>query len=289
MTPAIGSPIVFFSYLEKRGKMKGTKKKGISTRTIQTSRGTVELPVFCYDGSAVAAFFTCDYEKAAQKLESTGLYAIEFSKGKALATLGLFEYRESTLEPYNEGFLMIAVSPQPNMSFLAQSFQFFMKAKYRKLGFFTLDLPITEELPLVAGREIWGVPKFLADISLNFSNDSFSGDVLLKGTGKKILSLESSFNKGIPFRFLDSMVYSNYQDSIIKIISNFNCSVRITKDKEARLKVGSIDHPMAHNLRDLGLDGATPFLLQTTDKIEFILNDGIRVMTHTSPPLPYGD
>ena len=269
--------------------MKDIEKKSISTKTTQTSLGPVELPVFCNDGSAVAAFFMCDYEKAGQKLEGTGLYPVKFSKGMALASLGLFEYRESSLEPYNEGFLMIAVSPQPKMSYLAQRFQFFMKAKDRKLGFYTLDLPITEELPLVAGREIWGVPKFLADISLNFSNDRFTGEVLLKGNGEKILSLESSLNKGMPFKFLDSMVYSNYQDSIIKIISNFNCSVRIFKDKDARLKVGSINHPMAHNLRDLGLDGATPFLLQSTNKIKFILNDGIRVMTHTSPPLPYGE
>jgi hypothetical protein len=272
-----------------RGKMKDIKKKGISTRTIQTSRGPVELPVFCSAGSAVAAFFMCDYGKAAQKLEGTGLYPVEFSKGKALATLGLFEYRESTLGPYNEGFLMIAVSPQPKMSFLAKRLQFFINAKNRKLGFYTLDLPISEKLPLVAGREIWGVPKFLADISLDFSDDRFTGEVLMNAKGEKILSLESSFNKGIPFTFLDSMVYSNHQDSILKIISNFNCSVRIFKDKEARLIAGPIDHPMAHNLRDLGLDGETPFLLQSADKIQFILNDGIRVMPHTSPPLPYGD
>ena len=265
------------------------KKKGIITKTSQTSLGPVELPVFCSDGSAVVAFFTCDYEKAAQKLEGTGLYPIKWSTGKAIATLGLFEYRQSTLEPYNEGFLMIAVSPQPKMSLLAKRLQFFMTAEKRKLGFYTLDLPITEELPLVAGREIWGVPKFLADIPLIFSSYRFRGEVLVRSTGEKILSLESSFKKGMPFRFLDSMVYSNHQDSILKIISNFNCSVKITRDREARIEVGSIDHPMAHNLRDLELDGATPFLLQTADKIEFILNDGIRVMTHPSPPLPYGD
>jgi hypothetical protein len=265
------------------------KKEGMLTKPRHTSLGPVELPVFCSDGSAVAAFFTCDYEKAAQKLEGTGLYVIKASKGKAIATLGLFEYRQSTLEPYNEGFLMIAASPQPKMSLLAQRLQLLMTAERRKLGFYTLDLPITEEIPLVAGREIWGVPKFLADISLNFSNDRFRGEVLVKSTGEKILTLESSFKRGMPFRFLDSMVYSNHQDAILKIISNFNCSVRITRDKEARLEVGSIDHPMAHNLRDLELDGATPFLLQTADKIEFILNDGIRVLTHPSPPLPYGD
>jgi len=265
------------------------KKKGISTKTTHTSLGPVELPVFCSDGSAVVAFFSCDYKKAVQKLKGTGLYPIRVSRGKAIATLGLFEYRQSTLEPYNEGFLMIAVSPQPRMSSLSQRLQLFMTAEKRKLGFYTLDLPITEELPLVAGREIWGVPKFLADISLNFSNDGFRGEVLVKSTGEKILSLESSFNKGMPFRFLDSMVYSNHQDSILKIISNFNCSVRITRDKDARLKVGALDHPMAHNLRDLDLDGATPFLLQSADRIEFVLNDGIRVMTHPSPALPYGD
>jgi len=270
-------------------KDEAMKKEGIPTKTTHTSLGPVELPVFCSDGSAVAAFFTCDYKKAAQKLEGTGLYPIKVSRGKAIATLGLFEYRRSTLEPYNEGFLMIAVSPQPKMSLLAQRLQLFMTAEKRKLGFYTLDLPITEELPLIAGREIWGVPKFLADISLNFSNDRFRGEVLVKSTGEKILSLESSFNKGMPFKFLDSMVYSNHQDSILKIISNFNCLARIFRDKEARLIVGSIDHPMAHNLRDLDLDGATPFLLQSADKIEFILNDGIRVMTHPSPLLPYGD
>ncbi len=258
-------------------------------KTTHTSLGPVELPVFCSDGSAVAAFFACDHEKATQKLKGTGLYPIETSRGKAIATLGLFEYRQSTLEPYNEGFLMIAVSPQPKMSLLAQRLQIFLSAEKRKLGFYTLDLPITEELPLVAGREIWGVPKFLAHISLSFSNDRFRGEVLVKSTGEKILSLESSFNKGVPFRFLDSMVYSNHKDSILKIISNFNCSARIARDKRARLEVAGIDHPMAHNLRDLGLDGATPFLLQSADKIEFILNDGVRVMTHPSPPLPYGD
>jgi len=270
-------------------KNKEMKKRGILTKTTHTSLGPVELPVFCSDGSAVVAFFTCDYRKATQKLEATGLYPIQVSRGKAIATLGLFEYRQSTLQPYNEGFLMIAVSPQPKLSLLAQRLQIFMPAERRKLGFYTLDLPITEELPLVAGREIWGVPKFLADISLVFSNDRFRGEVLVKSTGEKILSLESSFRKGIPFRFLDSMVYSNHRDSILKIISNFNCSVRITRDKEAWLEAGSIDHPMAHNLRDLDLDGATPFLLQSADKIQFILNDGIRVMTHPSPPVPYGD
>jgi hypothetical protein len=128
------------------------KKKGIVTKTTHTSLGPVELPVFCSDGSAVAAFFTCGYDKAAQKLEGTGLYPIRVSRGKTIATLGLFEYRQSTLEPYNEGFLMIAVSPQAKMSFLAQRLQLFMTAEKRKLGFYTLDLPITEELPLVAGK-----------------------------------------------------------------------------------------------------------------------------------------
>ena len=232
----------------------------------------VELPVFCSDGSCVVAFFTCDYVTAVSKLEGTGLYPVEFSKGKTVATLGLFEYRESSLAPYNEGFLMIAVSPQPKLSYLAKRFEFFKPPKKRKLGFYTLDLPITEELPLVAGREIWGVPKFLADISLNFSNDRFTGEILLKGNGENILTLESALNRGMPFTFLDSMVYSNHQDSILKIISNFNCSVRVFRDKAARLKVGSIDHPMAQNLRDLGLDGATPFMLQRTDKIEFIFS-----------------
>jgi hypothetical protein len=268
--------------------MKDIKKKAISVRTAHTSLGPVELPVYCSDGSAVVAFFNCDYEEAAQKLMGTGLYPVEFFKGQTLAMLGLFEYRESTLKPYNEGFLMVAASLRPKMPLLTKNFQFFKKPQNRELGFFTLDLPITEALPMVAGREIWGVPKFIADLSLNFSNNRFSGEVH-NDNGEKILSLESSFNKGIPFRFFDSMIYSNFQDSICKIISNFDSPVRFFKDKKALLKVGPTDHPMAQNLRDLGLDGATPYFLQSSNKVKFILNDVIKVMTHTSPPLPYGD
>ena len=37
------------------------------------------------------------------------------------------------------------------------------------------------------------------------------------------------------------------------------------------------------------LDGANPFLLQTSDIVVFILNDVVRVVSHPSPPLPYGD
>jgi len=65
--------------------------------------------------------------------------------------------------------------------------------------------------------------------------------------------------------------------------------VRFFKDKKALLKVGPTGHPMAQNLRDLGLDGATPYFLQSSNKVKFILNDVIKVMAHPSPPLPYGD
>jgi len=78
--------------------MKELKKKTISVRTAQTSLGPVELPVYCSDGSAVVAFFKCDFDVATQKLAGTGLYPVEFFKGQTLAMLGLFEYREALAE-----------------------------------------------------------------------------------------------------------------------------------------------------------------------------------------------
>ena len=71
--------------------MKDIKKKAISVRMAQTSLGPVELPVYCSDGSALVAYFKCDYEAAAQKLAGTGLYPVKCFKGQTLAMLGLFE------------------------------------------------------------------------------------------------------------------------------------------------------------------------------------------------------
>jgi len=47
--------------------------------------------------------------------------------------------------------------------------------------FHDLDLYVTSDIPLLAGREIWGAPKLLADISLDFGKGGVESGIVRRG------------------------------------------------------------------------------------------------------------
>ncbi len=255
---------------------------------MDTSEGPVEIPSFYNDGSTVTAFFWCDYETVVSKLEGTGLVPAKGFNGKAIVVLCFFEYRDSSFGPYNEILLMTAVYPDSTLPWWSTNLQFFKNSRDRRLGFYVIDLPLTAALPLAAGREIWGLPKFIADIAYSFSKDTFEANVSIPETGEKIISFKSPFNKGLLIPIVDNTFYSNHEDSIIKIIVNVNFSGKITTGRKVKVAVGSVKHRMAQNLHDLGLDGARPFFLQTSDQLRSRLNSGVKVKSWKSHQLPYG-
>jgi hypothetical protein len=259
----------------------------VSCVTMETSEGPVRIPSLFFDGSAVMTFFSTDYDKVMSKLEGTGFVPVRAFKGKAITVMGFFDYQKTSFGPYREVTLGFMVLPDNTTAPWTLGFDFFKKIGNRKMGIHVIDLPLTVKLPLAAGREIWGFPKFIADIDYRYSKHEFEARVKTIATGDEIFSIKSPYCKGMFSPFSDSIFYSYLNDNIMKSVVNMNSTCRITSGSRVELSVGSADHRMSKNMRDLGLHGAKPMFVQTTDKLQYKLHNCISIKERKTPSLPY--
>ena len=256
------------------------KKNLFNTQTaeIKTSAGPVDIPAFYHDTSSVTAFFLCEYDKVLPKIKNTGLAPAKILNGKVLTAIGFYNYKDTSLGVYNEIILITAVYPDSSGQRSPSGFQFLKNAASKKLGFYHIDIALTENLPLAAGEEIWGLPKFIADVSFNCSNGRFEGKASTRNSGEMIAQFQCPYGKGLPAPFSDATFYSFHKNSVLKIIVNIDAIGRVTSGRNSELLIGNTDNRMTRHLRDLGLEGAKPLFVQTCKKLKFRLNEGVRIV-----------
>jgi hypothetical protein len=133
--------------------------------TVATTQGNVELPIFYYDVSVRQLNFFVDYSSALSRLEGTGLVPCRVFNGKAVACLVFYNYRDTSIGPYEEVAMVILSYPEsfkdPRL-YLANMVR--RNGHKWTVGAYVLELPVTIPEARVAGREIWGYPKYLTDI-----------------------------------------------------------------------------------------------------------------------------
>ncbi len=259
----------------------------VQTELCDTSEGPVPVPSFYQDGAAATAFFMCEYDKVEATLQGTGLLPCRMQNGKALVGLGFFDYRDTSFGSYHESTLMIAVYPLSGKKPWNMSLEFLRKADRRTFGFYHLDLPLTQALPWAAGRELWGLNKFLTDIPFTCTGDTFEGSVLAPDTGDNIFTIRGPFGRGLSMPAANVVFYSNHQDTILKTVCISNYSCKMTGGKSVEVTIGPARHLMAEHLEGLGLRELRPVMLQTTDQLRFRQNTSTSAGSWKSPPPPY--
>lgn len=261
----------------------------IPTVTRETSKGPAAVPCLFTDGSAVMAFYLSDYDAVLTKLEGTGFAPLMTGRGKALAVLGFFDYRNSTFGPYKEVTLMFPVLPDNSTGILSAGMDVLRPVEKKKTGNFIIDLPITSELSLAAGRELWGYPKFMADIQFSYSAGEFRASVRTLPEKNDIFYFKCPFGKGFPSILLNSISYTCLDGFIRRSVVAMNSFGRIAGGRKTELSPGPNGHRMIKNMRDLGLDRAKPLFVQTTDRLHYILYGCSKIKGCKTPSLPYGE
>lgn len=111
---------------------------------------TLRMPVVIRDAAMAAAVFACDPAAARTALAGTGLDPVVVGR-RALSVLICVQYGDGDLGRYNEVGLLLPV-----------------RGPGRRVGVYTLELPVTQEFTLEAGRDLWALPKWLARCDLAF-------------------------------------------------------------------------------------------------------------------------
>lgn len=240
----------------------------------KTSVGEVQCPIFYQDVSVFFAHFWGDPARVKEKLAGTGLVPARFWGGRVVISLTFFEYRKTSIGPYNEVGLAVPVYVGQVPANAAPYWDFFRAPKRRQMGAYVIDLPVTTAIAHAAGKELWGYPKFVTEIPLSFQPRAFEGKVLDPDTKKPIFSLQGEIGLGIPLPGFDLLLFSILAGKLLRTVVSVNASFKTFRGNGFSLELGDSEHPMAKNLRDLELEGQKPFLLQQSTTFQSRLELG---------------
>jgi hypothetical protein len=135
------------------------------------------FPLRYFDYSVMAAAFPAPVARVKKALPSKKLKPVETTPGMATVALIAAEYHViDSMDPYNEFNVVIPVTYQSR------------DKVSRPPGHFPLYAPVTTEQALVGGVEIYGYPKFIANISFEESPETRRCQV--QAEGKDLIALE---------------------------------------------------------------------------------------------------
>ena len=241
---------------------------------VATSEGNVTLPILYFDNSNMIAVFRVEYNPAQIMVEPHHLTAIRFSGGKALVGVAFYEYRNCSINPYNEVAVVIAAMPNGTIAPKFPLLSLFYSLDINRAGLYIVDLPVTTAAACSAGKEIWGYPKFVTPISIELSGRNFSGSVANPNSNGSLLTMSGKAGMGVHGPLLDLVLYSSHQGKTLRTLVNTRGGGRISLPGSIRLQAGDCDHPMTNRLIKLGLKDAKPVFVSYTHKLQSRLNAG---------------
>lgn len=244
-----------------------------ATVTHKTTEGDVALPMFFYDSSGYFALFYVDLDKARSLTQAEELEPVEFHKGKALAAVASFDYRELSINPYLEVGLAIACVPCGSSAPLDPAAALLAPSDSHSMGFYVVDLPVSTDQATAAGIDIWGFPKFTTDIGFHLADDHFAGQVA-DPDGRLIYSLTGESFVGATLPALNMVYFTRLHGTTLRIHSYVRGVAKYALPGSMRLSLGDSDHRMARNLAALGLDGAQPDMVFFSPHLQLRLTAG---------------
>lgn len=140
----------------------------------ETSAGPCDLPILYRDGSVVGLMYRVDPAAVADLVPDKDHFEPFTLMGKAIVQLVVFEYRDTSIGPYNEVALAVEVKRRGTSP---STWGALVNARAQPdYGSTFLNLPVTTEAACAAGRELWGFPKYVVGIDASFSKERITAE-----------------------------------------------------------------------------------------------------------------
>jgi hypothetical protein len=136
---------------------------------LPSSGQSLRLPLRYQESSTFTAHFLAPMAAVQAALPSPRLTPHEVEPGHALVSVTAFNHRRSDLAPYLELGVFIPATYQSDREHGALT------------GAYCLTLPVTTEEARAVGSDVWGYPKYLADITIEESEIGCRCEVSAEG------------------------------------------------------------------------------------------------------------
>ncbi len=208
---------------------------------------TITLPCIVRDASSGSAIFMVP-APVAQRLVGDGFDVVEMAPGLTQLILGFVDYRDNDLGDYNEVMIVFMVRPKG--------------AAAGTEGTFIYKLPVNQSFTCEAGCTIWGFPKSVEQIDVDYRSD--------RVTCKLVMDGQHVFTLGVPRGTAEpgdapdmEMTTYTYLDGAAAVHFTTGGATAVGSGPDGvELALGS--HPIADELRSLGLP-APPIMSSWTE------------------------
>lgn len=208
---------------------------------------TVTMPVEVRDASAGTAMFEVD-ATAAQALVPGGAFrVVESAPGRAQLNLATIDYRDNDLGDYHEVGITLFVTPVDGDG---------------EAGTFITRLPVDQAFTCEAGRTIWGFPKTVESITVDYTDSSVTTTLMMDGVLVLRLTLPRGGTEDMPQMPMTTYTFIDGRPHATAFSQGGGGSQVLVGDEGVVLELGDPDHPVARELAALGLPDA-PVLLST--------------------------
>jgi len=215
--------------------MQATQRKPAGDTYVIQGR-TVTMPAIVRDASSGNAIFMVS-STVAQKLVGDAFEVVEMAPGQTQLILGFVDYRDNDLGDYNEVMMVFMVRPRgrPN----------------DPEGTFIYKLPVNQSFTCEAGCTIWGFPKSVEEIDIDYRDDRVTCKLVMGGQHVFTLTVPRTKAEGGAAPDMEMATYT-YLDgpTVLRFTTGGPTAVSPGADG-VELILGK--HPLADELRRLGL------------------------------------
>lgn len=215
----------------------------------------VPLPVEVRSAAQASATWSVDADAAQEIVAPTGLTVARGRRGRATCSVAIVDYVDNDLGAYHEVAVAFVVVPHDAAPGA--------RPDPRKPVTYIHRLPVDGEFTCAAGREIWGFPKWVTDIS--WRRRDRSTECVLVDDGDVVLAMQVA-RGGVPLpaKPLEMQCYSHLDGVLRRTPWTTTSHGAKLRPGGAILELGH-DHPMADELRTLGLHERNPLFSITVE------------------------
>jgi hypothetical protein len=220
----------------------------------------IAFPVVVADAAMLMNAFLVDAAVAQDILRGSGFRVLEMFPGKAVLQLLCVDYRTNDLGDYNEGAIIFPVltpgetTPFPFFGALA-------RMATGRVGNFVYRMPVDQAFTTHAGRFIWGFPKWVARIDIEFASKRASGTFYDDGELVYGIAAKTGGTARVKEQRIASLAI---RDGRAWKTYGTNTGTGATFSLGGEMPVIGDAHPLAQELRALGLPKKPLFTVSMT-------------------------
>jgi hypothetical protein len=208
----------------------------------------VTMPCIVRDAASGAATYLVR-SAPARALVPPEFEVAEVAPGRTVMSLAIIDYRDNDLGDYNEVSITFFVRPRgasKGIPYLGSIVDFLRQ----KLGTYIYKLPVNQSFTCEAGRTIWGFPKTVEQIDIDYAETSARCRLVMDGQLVLDVTLPRGGEKTMPEREMATYTLINgvaHRTSSTMGGRGFG----VHGGGRVALELGG--HPIAQDLRRLGL------------------------------------